>query len=71
MNIYTIIHMTLWSNSTFLTLERDWKESSWGKAAKSSTNINPNVVDYEGLTELSPLGLPQLYVGLSATSCNL
>jgi hypothetical protein len=63
--------MTLWSNSTFLTLERDWEESSRGKAAKSSMNINPNVVDYEGLTELSPLGLPQLYVGLSATSGNL
>jgi hypothetical protein len=63
--------MALWSNSTFLTLERDWEESSRGKAAKSSTNINPNIVDYEGLTELSPLGLPQLYVGLSATSGNL
>jgi hypothetical protein len=63
--------MTLWSNSTFPTLERDWEESSRGKAAKSSTNINLNVVDYEGLTELSPLGLPQLYVGLSATLGNL
>jgi hypothetical protein len=63
--------MTLWSSSTFPTLERDWEESSQGKAAKRSTNINPNVVDYEGLTELSPLGLPQLYMGLSATSGNL
>jgi hypothetical protein len=63
--------MTLWSNSTFSTLERDWEESSQGEAAKSSTKINPNVVDYEGLIELSPLGLPQLYVELSATSGNL
>jgi hypothetical protein len=63
--------MTLWSNSTFSTLERDWEESSRGKATKSSTNINLNIVDYEGLTELSPLGLPQLYVGLSTTSGNL
>jgi hypothetical protein len=63
--------MTLWSNNTFLTLEREWEESSRGKAAKSSSNINPNVVDYEGIIELSPLGLPQLYVGLSATLGNL
>jgi hypothetical protein len=53
------------------TLERDWEESSRGKAAKSSTNINLNVVDYEGLIELSPLGLPQLYMELSAISGNL
>jgi hypothetical protein len=53
------------------TLERDWEESSRGKAAKSSMNINLNMVDYEGLTELSPLGLPQLYVELSATLGNL
>jgi hypothetical protein len=63
--------MTLWSNNTFLTLEREWEESSRGKAAKSSSNINPNVVDYEGIIELSPLGLPQLYMGLSATLGNL
>jgi hypothetical protein len=63
--------MTLWSNSTFLTLESDWEESSRGKAAKSSMNINSNVVDYEGLIELSPMRLPQLYVGLSATLGNL
>jgi hypothetical protein len=44
--------MTLWSNSTFPTLERDWEESSQGKAAKSSTNINPNVVDYKGSCHL-------------------
>jgi hypothetical protein len=71
--------MNRYSDHTHDTLEqqylsnsrKDWEESNRGKAAKSSTNINPNVVDYEGLTELSPLGLPQLYVGLSATSGNL
>jgi len=29
--------MALWSNSTFLTLKRDWEESSQGNVAKSST----------------------------------
>jgi hypothetical protein len=71
--------MNRYSDHTHDTLEQQYlsdspkrlEESSQGKAAKISMNINPNVVDYEGLTELSPLGLPQLYVGLSATSCNL
>jgi hypothetical protein len=31
-------------------------------------NTNPNVVDYKDLTELSPLGLPQLSGGLDANS---
>jgi hypothetical protein len=57
------------SSSTFLTLEKDWEESNRGKAAKKLyKNTNPNVVDYKGLTELSPLGLPQLSGGLGANS---
>jgi hypothetical protein len=59
----------LWSNSTFSTLEKDGEGSSRGKAAKKLyENTNPNVVDYKGLTELSPLGLPQLSGGLGANS---
>jgi hypothetical protein len=38
---------------------------------KALRNTNPNVVDYIGPSELSPLGLPQLTVGLGATSGNL
>jgi hypothetical protein len=34
-------------------------------------NTNPNVVDYNGLTKLSPLGLPQLTIGLGTISGNL
>ena len=36
-----ITHMTLWSSRSFPTLERDWEESSRGKAAKSSTEHQP------------------------------
>jgi hypothetical protein len=35
---------------------------------KALRNTNPHVVDYTGLSGLSPLGLPQLTVGLGATS---
>ena len=33
--------MTLWSSRSFPTLERDWEESSRGKAAKSSMEHQP------------------------------
>ena len=36
-----ITHMTLWSSRSFPTLERDWEESSRGKAAKSSMEHQP------------------------------
>jgi len=37
MKRYSNHTMALWSNNTFPTLEEDWKESSQGKATKSST----------------------------------
>jgi len=45
------------------------RRSDLGKAAKKLyENTNPNMVDYKGLIELSPLELPQLSVGLGAIS---
>jgi len=45
------------------------RKSGRGKAAKKHyENTNPKVVDYKDLIELSPLGLPQLSVGLGANS---
>jgi len=41
MKRYSSHIMALWSNSTFPTLERDWEESSRGKAAKSSKKHQP------------------------------
>jgi len=38
---YSSHTMALWSSRSFLTLEEDSKESSWGKAAKSSTKYQP------------------------------
>ena len=64
----TVTHMTLWSNSTFPTLEEHWEQVVGGRLPKALRNTNPNRVDYEGHTELSPLGLPQLSVGLGANS---
>jgi hypothetical protein len=62
----------LQSNSTFPTLKKDGEGSSQGKAAKKLyENTNPNVVDYKGLIELSPLGLPHLSRGLGANSGKL
>ena len=63
----TILYL-LWSNSTFLTLERGEKEWSGEGCQKLYRNTNPNMVDYKGLIELSPLGLPQLTIGLGAHS---
>jgi hypothetical protein len=52
-----------------LTLKKDWEESNRGKATKKLyENTNPNVVDYKDLTELPPLGLPQLSEGFGANS---
>jgi hypothetical protein len=59
--------MALWSNSTFLTLERDWEEIVGGRLPKALQNINPNMVEYKGLIGLSPLGLPPLSMRFSAT----
>jgi len=38
---------------------------------KALRNTNPNMVEYKGLIGLSPLGLPQLSVGLSTNSGKL
>ena len=46
---------------------KEVRKSGRGKAAKKLyENTNPNMVDCKGLTELSPLGLPQLSVGSGA-----
>jgi len=63
--------MALWSSRSFLTLKEDWEESTQEKTAKTSTNIKPNKLEYKVQIGLSPLGLPQLTVGLSATSGKL
>jgi hypothetical protein len=48
------------------------RKSGQGKAAKMLyENTNSNMVDYKGLTELSPLGLPQLSMELGANVSNL
>jgi hypothetical protein len=39
-----------------------------GRLPKALQNINPNIVEYKGLIGLSPLGLPQLTMGLGANS---
>jgi len=53
----TILYL-LWSKSTFPTLEGGEKKVVGGRLPKALRNTNPNVMDYNGLTELSPLGLP-------------
>jgi len=63
--------MALWSNSTFLTLERDWEESSRAKATKSSMKHQSKHGGIQRLDGTVTLGLPQLSVGLSATTGKL
>jgi len=71
MKRYSSHTMAFWSSRSFLTLKEDWEESSEGRLPKALRNINPNVVEYKGLTGLSPLGLTQLSMGLSANSSKL
>jgi len=67
MKRYSSHTMALWNNRSFRPLNKTGKKVVRGRLPKALRNINPNVVEYKGLTGLSPLGLPQLFVGLSAT----
>jgi hypothetical protein len=70
MKRYNSLKMALLSNSTFLTLKRDWEESSWGKAAKSSMKHQPEHGGIQRRDRAVTPRLPQLTVGLSQPQVN-